>query len=280
MTDPNPDHAGLDSVAREYLILGLSLGELQDGVVDSYFGPAELRQAAVDAHATPAEIARRSRELMARLDDEVDDPQRRLWLNRQLVAVETLAQLVGGEPLDYIDEVTRCFDAPPDRTPAADYASVKRELDELLPGTGDVRDRLVARDERLTVPADRLAGVLDWLADELRRRSEAIFSAPEGEALTVSIVTGQPWSAYNWYDGNLRSRVEVNTDLPVRAHQVIGTMAHETFPGHHLEHAWKEARLVREQGRAESSIHVDQHTRGIRQRGACRARRALRGRRC
>ena len=256
MTDPNPEHAGADSVAREYLVLGLSLGELQEGIVDSYFGPAELRQVAVDDHATPAEIARRARELIGRLVDEVEDPQRRLWLDRQLIAVETLAELVGGEPLDYTEEVTRCFDAPPERTPAADYASVRRELDELLPGHGDVRDRLVARDQRLTVPADRLAAVLDWLADELRRRSAAIFSAPEGEALTVSIVTGQPWSAYNWYDGNLRSRVEVNTDLPVRAHQVIGTMAHETFPGHHLEHASKEARLVREQGRAESSIQL------------------------
>ncbi len=42
----------------------------------------------------------------------------------------------------------------------------------------------------------------------------------------------------------------------MRAHQLIGTMAHETFPGHHLEHAWKEHRLVREQGRAESSIQL------------------------
>ncbi len=98
--------------------------------------PTELRQIALDAHATPAEIAQRSRELIARLDDEVADAQRRLWLNRQLIAMETLAQLLGGEPLDYIEEVTRCFDAPPERTPAANYASVTRELDELLPGTG------------------------------------------------------------------------------------------------------------------------------------------------
>ena len=147
------------------------------------------------------------------------------------------------------------------------------------PASGDVRTRLVARDEHLTVPADRLPAVLDWLADELRRRSDAVFSAPEGESLTISIVTGQPWSAYNWYDGNLRSRIEVNTDLPVRAHQVIGTMAHETFPGHHLEHASKEARLVREQGRARVVDPADQHSRGVHQRGTCRARPALRGRR-
>ena len=35
---------------------------------------------------------------------------------------------------------------------------------------------------------------------------------------------------------------------------LIGTIAHETYPGHHLEHAWKEADLVDTQGRLESSI--------------------------
>jgi hypothetical protein len=67
------------------------------------------------------------------------------------------------------------------------------------------------------------------------------------------MVSDQPWAAYNWYDGDLRSRVEVNTDLPMRADQLVGMMAHETFPGHHLEHAWKETRLYRERGLGEAS---------------------------
>ena len=57
-------------------------------------------------------------------------------------------------------------------------------------------------------------------------------------------MTDQPWSGYNWYDGGRRSRVDINTDLPVRATDLIHVVAHETYPGHHLEHAWKEADLV------------------------------------
>ena len=67
-------------------------------------------------------------------------------------------------------------------------------------------------------------------------------------------MTGQPWSGYNWYDGGLRSRVDINTDLPIRAFDLVQTVAHETFPGHHLEHAWKEADLVDALGRMEASI--------------------------
>ena len=29
----------MDDIAREYLLIGLSLGELEDGIVDAYFGP-------------------------------------------------------------------------------------------------------------------------------------------------------------------------------------------------------------------------------------------------
>jgi hypothetical protein len=48
--------------------------------------------------------------------------------------------------------------------------------------------------------------------------------------------------------------VDINTDLPVRAPDLVHTVAHETYPGHHLEHAWKEADLVDRQARLEASI--------------------------
>ena len=48
--------------------------------------------------------------------------------------------------------------------------------------------------------------------------------------------------------------MDINTDLPVRATDLIHVVAHETYPGHHLEHAWKEADLVDTRGRMEASI--------------------------
>jgi hypothetical protein len=245
----------MDEVAREYLLIGLSLGQLQDGIVDAYYGPAEVAQAARAANANPLELIARAAALRARLD-EVADAQRARWLDRQLLALETLARQQNGEDIAYVELVERCFDATPDATPPEEYAHVRTELDELLPGTGDIRDRLAARDDALTVPADRLNDVLGWLAGELRASAAESFAVPGGEALTISLVTNEPWAAYNWYDGNLQSRIEVNTDLPVRASGLVGLLAHEAFPGHHLEHASKEQHLVREQGRYEASIQL------------------------
>ena len=124
----------------------------------------------------------------------------------------------------------------------------------LLPGDGPLADRLAAWDARFVIDVDRLPAVVEWLVERFRATAAGAFGLPDGEDLRVSLVTGQPWSAYNWFDGGRRSRIDVNTDLPVRATDLIGLVAHEAYPGHHLEHAWKEAELVDRAGRLESSI--------------------------
>src|SRR5258706_411698 len=75
-----------------------------------------------------------------------------------------------------------------------------------------------------------------------------------GQDPGVSRVPAQPGSGYHAFDGGVRSRVDINAALPTRAADLVDTVAHETSPGHHLEHAWKEADLVERQGRVESSL--------------------------
>jgi hypothetical protein len=99
-----------------------------------------------------------------------------------------------------------------------------------------------------------VSAVVDVLVPRFRERAGALFGLPPAEALRVSLVHDQPWSGYNWYDGGYRSRVDLNLDLPIRLPTLVGTVAHETYPGHHLEHALKEQVLVEELGRLESSI--------------------------
>ncbi len=146
----------MDDVAREYLLIGLGVGELEEGLVDAYFGPPELVEEARAAKQPADKLAARADALRDSLGT-VDDAQRARWLDRQLVALAALARNIGGERLPYVDEVERCFDARSERTPLSEYAEARQALADLLPGTGDLRDRLVQREERLTVPADRLS---------------------------------------------------------------------------------------------------------------------------
>ena len=244
-----------DPIARDYLLLGLRLDQHIQGLVDGYFGPADLKaEVDVGQLRPPADLAADAAALLDALPAEVRDEGRRDWLSAQLTALRTQALVLAGEQLPYVEHLTRCFAWTPQRRDDASFDAAAADLDALLPGDEPLADRLVAWDKQFEIPVDRLPGVVEWLVARFRARAEALFGVPPGEELRVSLVTNQPWSGYNWYDGGLRSRVDINTDLPVRAADLIHTVAHETFPGHHLEHAWKESDLIDRLGRLEASI--------------------------
>ena len=244
-----------DPVARDYLLLALRLDRHIPGLVDGYFGPADLK-ALVDAEPSrsPARLVDDAVALHARLPVEVAEPDRRRWLGVQLVALEAQARAVAGDGLPYLAHVTACFDYEPTRTPEAVFDAAAAELDALLPGVGPLAGRIAAWDDAHTVPVDRVQLVVDALLPNFRSRADVLFGLPDGEGLAVSLVRDQPWSGYNWYDGGRQSRVDLNTDLPIRAADLLSVLPHETYPGHHLEHAWHEAHLVDGLGRMEASV--------------------------
>jgi len=69
-------------------------------------------------------------------------------------------------------------------------------------------------------------------------------------------VTDEPWAGFNYYLGDLQSRVAINTDLPVLSLGLAHLVAHEAYPGHHTEHTRKEVGLVRRRRWWEESIFL------------------------
>ncbi len=244
-----------DAIARDYILLGLRLDQHLPGLVDGYFGPADLK-ARVDLEQlrSPARLRDDALALRDRLPAEVTDPARRAWLDVQLVALGAQAAVLAGDDLPYLELVTRCFDHAPARRPDDVFEEAAARIDALLPGDAPLSDRLADWDRRFEIPPDRLASVVDWLVDRFRARAAATFGLPSGEGVRVGFVSGQPWGAYTWFDGGRRSRIDINTDQPSRATTLPLIIAHEAYPGHHLEHAWKEADLVERDGRLEASI--------------------------
>ena len=242
-----------DAIAADYVLLVLRLDQHVPGLIDAYFGPASLKaQVDMESRWGPAALRDEAAALRERVDAEVAEPDRRTWLTAQLIALETQAAVLAGDPIAYEEHVSRAFDFAPRRVPEDVLDDAARLVDELLPGDGDLVARVEAWDARMEVPAERRSAVMDELMERFRGRAAELFGLPSGERLRVMYVRDQPWSAYNWYDGGLQSRVDVNTDLPTHLPGFAQTVAHETYPGHHLEHAWKEADLV-ERGRVECS---------------------------
>jgi hypothetical protein len=244
-----------DPVAHEYLLLALRLDQHIPGLVDGFYGPAELKaRADIEELHAPGRLVEDADHLLERIATDVVEPDRRDWLTAQVRALRVHADALAGHRLPYLEHVERCFAWLPVRRDPAVFDEAAAAIDALLPGPGPLADRIAAWDGRFIVPPDRQAAVLGWLVERFRARAATLFGLPDDEDLRIHLVTRQPWTGYNWYDGGRRSRFDLNTDLPTSAAELIHVAAHETYPGHHLEHAWKETRLVDELHRLEASI--------------------------
>ena len=250
-----------DPVVERYLVLGLRLGRHVDGLVDAYYGPPDLAARVADeSPLTPPALVVEADRLLADLDGGAGRPElspdRRRWLRAQIVGLATTARRLAGEPISYEDEVERCYGVRPTWTDEELFRAAHRRLEDVLPGSGSLGERYVSWRESQVVPTEVLPAVIESLLDDLRARTDAAFGLPDGEEVHFELVTDKPWSGFNHYLGQLRSRVEINVDLPVSALTIAHLVAHEAYPGHHTEHVRKEVGLVRRLRRDEETIFL------------------------
>lgn len=244
-------------VVTSYLELCLRLGRHIDGLVDAYYGPPEISErVGAEELREPSTLVRDASALLTALDDDELDETRRRWLRSQLVGLETVARRLDGQEIAYEDEVERCYGVRPQWVPEEAFEAAHRELDEVLPGSGSTAERYQAWREGDGLRGDELAAVFEALVADFRSRTEALIGLPDGESIEVDYVSDEPWSAFNYYLGGLRSRIAVNTDVAMTPAFVVELAAHETYPGHHTEHAWKEQLRVREGGELEESAQM------------------------
>jgi hypothetical protein len=148
------------------------------------------------------------------------------------------------------------YDAVAPSTPEEHYRSVFERLDKLLPGTGNISERLTAYKRAFIIPKEKLDTVFQVAIKECRERTMRYISLPPDERFTVEYVTNKPWSGYNWYKGNNYSVIQINTDMPVYVERAIDLAAHEGYPGHHVYNLLLDNTLYKGKGWVEFSVFV------------------------
>ncbi len=244
-------------VIERYLTLGLRLGAHVDGLVDAYYGPPEIAAAvAAEDPLPPDTLVADAEALAASLASSDLAPQRRAWLADQLRGVSTYASVLAGEQISYSDEVEGCYGVRPEPTPEDTYRVAHGHLDELLPGVGSLRDRYDGWRNGRRVEPGRMIPALTAIVELLRARTAGILDLPAAESVVLEEVHDEPWWAFNYYLGGLRSRVVVNADTLTTPLDLVTLAAHEVYPGHHTEHAVKEQLLIRDLGYLEEAIQL------------------------
>ena len=260
---PEPDVApgpNVGELANEYLFLELSMGQHDKAHVDAYFGPEAFSEAAASEAMSLDDIRLAAGDLSGRLaaiDAGEDDmlAMRIDGLIARLRALDTRIAINQGEYLNFDDESLALFGSQAPHHDAAHFQTILDELDAVVPGEGPLSKRVEAFNARFVIPLDKLPAVFEAAMAECRKRTLEHIDLPADETFAIEYVNDKPWSGYNWYQGNARSLIQVNTDFPIYISRAVDLGCHEGYPGHHTFNALLEENLVRGSGWIEYSLY-------------------------
>jgi hypothetical protein len=244
-------------IAEAYVKLVLAMGQHDPDYVDAYYGPPEWKKQSKKPLDAIASEERRLREQLAKISERTDEMERlrRGYLTKQLSALEARVRMLNGEHLKFDEESQALYDAVAPTFPEAHFQEILAMLEPKLPGEGSLVQRYENWRRAFVIPKDKLDAVFQLAIKVCRERTLAHIKLPPEENFSVEYVTNKPWGGYNWYKGNFRSVIQVNTDLPIYIDRAIDLAAHEGYPGHHVYNALLEKNLVRDRGWIEFSVY-------------------------
>lgn len=252
---------GVEAIATGYVKLVLAMGQHDPDYVDAFYGPAEWKSAA-EKEKKPLEAIRAEatqlREELGKIPAPADEIAglRRQYLTKQLSALEARVRMLKGERLKFDEESRALYDAVAPTLPESHFQKTLQQLEAKIPGDGPLAQRYEQWRKPFVIPKEKLDAVFQLAINECRKRTLEHIKLPPNESFTVEYVTAKPWGGYNWYKGNYRSVIQVNTDLPTYIDRAIDLAAHEGYPGHHVYNALLEKNLVRDRGWVEFSVYA------------------------
>jgi hypothetical protein len=251
----------MNALAERYVKLVLAMGQHDADYVDAYYGPPEWKRQAdsgkrpLDTMAADAASLRGDLSKTQAAGDEMDR-LRWQYLDRQLSALQARIRMLKGERLSFDEESKALYDAGAPTYPADHFQGILDKLEGRFPGEGTLAARYDAWRSPFVIPRDKLDAVFQTAIKACRDRTVTHLTLPASESFTVEYVTNKSWSGYNWYQGDYRSLIQVNTDLPIYIDRAIDLACHEGYPGHHVYNALLEKHLVRDRGWNEFSVYA------------------------
>lgn len=258
----NSNDPNIDKVVEDYVRLVLEIGQYDDSFVDAYFGPEEWKPIRDKANMFPLDnFVQGSNKLLNQCDvmleskDSYVEVARIKMLKKQLIAVRTKVEMIGGKTYTFDEEAKLLYDAEPPHFSASYFDSLLEDLDSLLAGEGNLQSRYTNYMATFIIPKDKLDTVFRVAIDEARKITKNHFDLPENENFILEYVTDKVWSGYNYYQGNNQSLIQINTDFPIYISRAIDLASHEGYPGHHIYMMLIEQNLVNEKGWMEFSVY-------------------------
>lgn len=251
----------MNAVAESYVKLCFHIGKYDKDYVDAYFGPENLKNETETEDKKLDQIIQDTCSLidsLEKLDVRCPDEwaqQRRKNLIRFLQALNARAEFLSGKQMTFDEESQALYDAVSPSFPLEHYDEILNRLNTLLPGDAPLEQKMADLRNQFIIPPDKVEAVFNAAIDEARKRTKAFIDLPENESFDMEFVTGKSWGAYNWFKGNAKSLIQVNTDLPISIDRAVDLACHEGYPGHHVYSTLIEEKLYKKKGWVEYSIY-------------------------
>jgi len=250
---------------EDYLLLAFRIDKHLNGYVDFYIGPEKLRHVVHNESLTaPKKLLNDCKDLIKQLGSQGFNKERKRYLNKMLVAMETSIELIIGTKIPIEEQFLKIYDVALKPVNESEFKKLKEEFDKAYPGSGSLEERMKKYRISRKVPEKKVYEFFKKALDLVRKRTEALFLdiLPKEEKIILELVNNNEsdeyikWNCYNWYLGNYSSRIEVNPSFGMYWTAFLIFASHEGYPGHHTEFVLKEQKLYREQNQFEHSLLI------------------------
>ncbi len=257
-----PSPTTIEVIAEDYVRLVLKVGQYDSAVVDAYFGPEEWQPSEQKANVFPQETLVNSANalidkctvLLESKNPNINQPRIEM-LQKQLIALRTKVEMIGGKTYSFDEEAALLYDAEPPFYPLSYFDKLLDTMDQLLGGDAVLSSRYTSFMEQFIIPKNLLDSVFSVAIAESRAITKQYLDLPAQENFVLEYVNDKVWSGYNYYQGDSQSLIQINTDFPIHIDRAIDLASHEGYPGHHIYMMLLDQNLVNTKGWMEYSVY-------------------------
>jgi len=238
---------------EEYLKLMAQIGSFTEeitgvNIVDAYFGPENLAPKKVKRRPSPEKLLTSS-DVLAEEAKEIDNKLRRTAIISDLESLKVVVKWLSGEEISYICLVEGIFGITPRKFGQNEIRKAQQVVEDACATfpSADASEKILKWEEENKISGEALKKFVDAevvvrtkeIAESFKKHVFAHLPTKiENKGVIYKTVIGEPWGAYNYYQGDYTSINAVNIDKPFNKHRLIEALHHEYE--HHVANLFAE----------------------------------------
>jgi hypothetical protein len=180
---------------------------------------------------------------------EIDEKLKRTVITSDLESLRVVVRWLSGDNIPYRQLVNGIFGIDPSKFSQSEIRRAQQRVEDActgLPGHS-VSEKIVRWREESKISAEAVKRMINNEVVQRTREIEELFKKQIFRNLGVKVknrgivykaVSGEPWGAYNYYQGNYTSVNAINMDRTFNKHRFVGMLAHEYE--HHIANVFAE----------------------------------------